>query len=151
MAAGVKTGGRKKGTPNKVTGEIRARIQDEADPIGVLIQISQGEAVMGASDDGDGTETCGEYPTLDQRLHAAKWLGAKLLPDAKERFVKFKVGKIENPADALRAIGEALEAMGEGELTIGEARAACDVLNAYLRAFETNEMEERLAALEAKQ
>ena len=150
MAKGQKTGGRQKGTPNKVTGEIRARIEEGADPIGVLNKIAAGEWMPDKSREGEEDADSGEYPTIDQRLQAAKWLGAKLIPDAKERAIQFEVGELSGPSDALAAMSRAINAMGDGEMTIGEAKAACDVIGVYLKAYEMDEFEKRLAALEGQ-
>ena len=64
-----KTGGRQKGTPNRVNAASRERIEQEADPIGFLIRIVRGESL----DD--------ERPSLDQRMNAARLLAGKVLPD----------------------------------------------------------------------
>ena len=64
-----KTGGRQKGTPNRVNAASRDRIEQEADPIGFLIRIVRGEALED------------EKPSLDQRMNAARLLAGKVLPD----------------------------------------------------------------------
>lgn len=135
MTQRTKTGGRKAGTPNKATALTRQRI-DEADPIGFMIRLANGETF-----DGD-------QPTLAERARAAEWLGRKIVPDAKERAIAFDVGAIEGPQDALRAIGRTIEALGRGEVTPSEASAVCNVINQFLRAFEANDIEERLTQLE---
>ena len=81
-----KTGGRKKGIPNKISVATRERIQREADPIGFLIDVANGKAIKAAfpsKDDGTKTGTVQIYPTLDQRIEAAQYLGKKLMPDLK--------------------------------------------------------------------
>ncbi|WP_375285316.1 hypothetical protein [Marinicauda pacifica] len=138
MAQKRKTGGRKAGVPNKVTALARERIEQEADPIGLLTRIAKGEDIDG------------EQPTLDQRAHAARWLGAKIVPDAKEMPISFEVGQIESPKDALAAVGQLITATGQGEMMPGEAKSAMDLLTAFLRAYEANELETRVKALEEK-
>ena len=133
-----KTGGRQAGTPNKATAIIRQRIS-EADPIGFMIQVAKGESI------GDSPA-----PTLAERIKANEWLGRKLTPDAKERQISFKVPKIEKPADALKAIAGVIEALGDGKVTPSEANAVCGVVGQYIKAYEANEIDERLTNLEKR-
>lgn len=138
MAAKRRTGGRKPGVPNKATALVRERIETEADPVGLLTRIAKGE------------EIDGDKPTLDQRAHAARWLGAKVVPDAKEAPISFEVGEIKGPKDALSAVGSLIKATGKGEVMPGEAKSVMDLLAAFLRAYEANELETRVKALEEK-
>jgi|SRR5579863_7378716 len=79
-----KTGGRKKGVANKINVATRERIMQEADPIGLLISVVNGESVKTATLDDNGRTIEAEVlPTLDQRLDAAQFLAKKLLPDLK--------------------------------------------------------------------
>ena len=55
----------------------------------------------------------------------------------------------DGPAAALEATAKAIAAMAEGELTPTEAAAVVALLESYRKAFETVEIERRLAALEA--
>ena len=64
-----KSGGRKKGTPNRANAATRERIENEADPIGFLCRVNRGDDVDGA------------IPTLEQRMNAAKILAGKVVPD----------------------------------------------------------------------
>lgn len=136
MTTKRRTGGRKPGVPNKATALVRERIETEADPVGLLTRIAKGE------------EIDGDKPTLDQRAHAARWLGAKIVPDAKEAPISFEVGEIEGPKDALAAVGRLITATGQGEVMPGEAKSVMDLLAAFLRAYEANELETRVKALE---
>ena len=78
----AKTGGRQKGTPNKLTVAGKARIEEQADPLGFLIKLVNGEKIK-VGDAGDPTEEIELYPTLEQRQRAAEKLLAKILPDMK--------------------------------------------------------------------
>ena len=69
----TKSGGRKQGIPNRVNIATRERIAEEADPVGFLCRIVNGE------------EIGGQTPTLDQRLNAAKDLAKKVTPDLKSQ------------------------------------------------------------------
>ena len=136
MSEREKTGGRQAGTPNKATALIRQRIS-EADPIGFMIQVAGGEVIDS------------ETPTLAELIKANEWLGRKLTPDAKERQICFEVSKIDRPADALQAIAGVIEALGDGEITPSEANAVCGVVGQYIKAYEANELDERLTHLES--
>jgi hypothetical protein len=130
-----KTGGRTIGTPNKATALIRQRI-DEADPIAFLITVANGDRVGG------------ETPTIAERCRAAEWLGRKVVPDAKERPVTFKLPTMATSQDAVTAIGNVIEEMSAGNITPGEANSVCGVIGNYIKAFEVNEILARLEALE---
>lgn len=135
MTERQKTGGRQKGTPNKATAQLRKRITD-ADPIGFLIKVANGDSIDDLT------------PSLMERTRAAEWLGRKIAPDAKERPVLFSMPVLNEPDDALKAIGGVIEAMGAGNVTPSEASAVCNVINQYLKAYELNEMDNRLTQLE---
>ena len=77
-----KTGGRKKGTPNRTRVQILERINEKADPIGFLILVSRGLQFEAATEAGAATKKK-MYPTPDQRIDAAKILARKVLPDLK--------------------------------------------------------------------
>lgn len=138
MAHGTKYGGRKRGTPNKATAAARHRIEADADPIGFLTRIVNGEDIDG------------EIPTLDQRAHAARWLGAKVAPDAKTSAVQFDVGLLESPADALNAMSALIAATGEGRILASDAKLVSDLIGGFLKAYELNDLSSRLAALEER-
>ena len=77
-----KTGGRKKGVPNRTRVETLERIESEADPIDFLCRVARGLQFEAATEVG-APEKVKMYPTLDQRLDAAKILARKVLPDSK--------------------------------------------------------------------
>ena len=77
-----KTGGRRKGTPNRTRIEVLERINQEADPIGYLIRVARGLQLEAAVEVGATVKTK-FYPTVDQQLDAAKILARKVLPDQK--------------------------------------------------------------------
>ena len=87
MAKGRKTGGRTTGVPNKVTAATRDRIESEADPIGFLIAIQNGEAI-------EGIDT---HPTLEQRMSAAVNLARKVAPDARDAAIRLDLPMIQKP------------------------------------------------------
>lgn len=78
----AKTGGRQKGTRNKLTVDAKARIEKEADPLGFLIKLVRGEKIkVGAA--GNPVVEIELYPTMEQRQRAAEKLLAKIVPDMK--------------------------------------------------------------------
>lgn len=142
MTARKKTGGRQKGTPNRVTALARDRIQG-ADPVGFMIRVASGERI---EDSGSG-----EMPTLDQRIHAAKWLGSKICADAKDSPVSFPLGELKDATDGMNALAAVIQRVAEGEMSPSEAKSVADVIGTFMRARELHEFEARLAALEARQ
>ena len=77
-----KTGGRKKGVPNRTTLETREYIQKRADPVEFLCRVALGLQVEAAPEPG-AREKALVRPTIEQRLDAAKILARKILPDMK--------------------------------------------------------------------
>ncbi len=77
-----KTGGRRKGTPNRTRVQTLERIESECDPIDYLCRLARGLQFEAAAEAG-GTVKVKMYPTLDQRTDAAKILARKVLPDQK--------------------------------------------------------------------
>ena len=143
--------GRPAGRTNEVTRAARERIASEADPIGFLTRVMNGEAIGFTAAAGDEITEAPppSVPTLQDRISAARVLANKLVPEAKDRPVTFKVGEIAGPADALAAMGRVVAAMSAGEFTPSEANAILGVVDAYLTAWKATDLEQRLAALEA--
>ncbi len=74
----------------------------------------------------------------------------RLAPARKDSPVRFELGPLNGPADALKAVAGALVAMSEGDLTPSEAATVVGLLDQYRKAYEVTELEQRLAALEAR-
>lgn len=151
---GTKTGGRLPGTPNKATAATRARIENEADPIGFLTRIQNGEgieAVRAEDKNQPGAEPLLVYPTLDQRMAAAKTLADKLVPNPKSRAVQIELPPIKGAGDVLDALGKVFDAMAQGEITIDECQQIAAALELHRKAIETADIDARLAALERAQ
>lgn len=72
----------------------------------------------------------------------------RLVPPRRDRPVVFDAGMVATPADALATLGRVIEAMAAGQLTPGEAVAVTAVLDGFRRAYETTNLEARIAALE---
>ena len=50
----------------------------------------------------------------------------------------------------LKAIAGVIEALGDGKVTPSEANAICGVVGQYIKAYEANEIDERLTNLEKR-
>jgi hypothetical protein len=74
----------------------------------------------------------------------------RLAPPRRDRPVSFAVAAVEGPDDALKAMGEVLSAMGNGELSPSEAGGVLAVVDGYLKAWQATELERRVAELEAR-
>lgn len=147
---GERRGGRKKGVPNKANAATRARIQQEADPIGFLTGIMRGEPIKAAPIK-DAPTASEVYPTVDQRVSAAKILADKMIPNAKSRPVRLDLPDLNKPEDLLSAVTAIVKAMAAGSVTPDEAAVIAGVLELKRRAVETVEIERRLAELERRQ
>ena len=77
-----KSGGRAKGTPNKDRAATIERIMREADPLGFLCKVANGDRMSAATEVGASTKSWW-VPTGDQRITAAQTLLRKTLPDLK--------------------------------------------------------------------
>ena len=71
-----------------------------------------------------------------------------IAPARKDRPVTFSLPKLEKPADAVKATAAIVEAVAAGDLTPVEASELGKLLDAFTRAIETHEFEERLRRLE---
>ena len=78
-----RSGGRQPGTPNKVSQLGRDFIIKRGAPIEILCKIAKGEKVMAAEDSARAAKRNAVFPTIDQRLAAARILAAKIVPDLK--------------------------------------------------------------------
>jgi hypothetical protein len=149
MAAGARTGGRRKGSPNRNTAATRERLATMGDPLAFLVSIMHGEPVTGATEK-DGTTAESMLPTVDQRLHAAKVLADKLVPNAKDRTITFTCPPMATVDELPGAIGAILEAMSRGELTPAEAASIAGMVELKRKAIETLELEQRIRKLEER-
>jgi hypothetical protein len=101
----------------------------------------------------------GEAESLTRRLIAEAKRGnatamgivfARLAPPRRDRGVTFNLPKINSSGDLLAAHAAIIAAAADGEVTPSEAVSMTSVLDHYRRATETAQIEERLAALEAR-
>jgi hypothetical protein len=151
MAERQKSGGRAKGTPNKVNQAARLRISQEADPVGFFIRIANGEpfkAALPLPDETKRTALVEIYPTLDQRMQAHRFLLNKQIPDAKSAPVRLDLPAIEGADGVLKGLAAVIDSMAKGDLTPDEATAITGVLDAKRLAIETTDHESRIRELE---
>lgn len=92
-----RTGGRQKGTPNRLTTDAKLRIDRSGDPIGFLCKIVRGRPIKG------------EAPTLEMRLTAAAKLLDKIAPTLKSAEVSGPDGGAIDIADSRLAATDQLD------------------------------------------
>lgn len=148
-APGERRGGRTAGTPNKLTQAARERIEADGDPIGFLLDIMNGDPIK-ASPVKDGADPIKIVPTLDQRQAAANTLARKLVPDAKDARLTIDLPEINNAGDAVKAISAIAMAVASGDITPSEGQAVAGIVETYRRMLEMEDLERRIAALEAQ-
>ena len=77
-----RSGGRKKGVPNKGTIATREMILRKGNPIEFLIGVMNGNRFTAAPEEGSRKKSWA-FPTMDQRLAAAQTLARKVAADMK--------------------------------------------------------------------
>ncbi|ETX13263.1 hypothetical protein OCH239_12595 [Roseivivax halodurans JCM 10272] len=73
----------------------------------------------------------------------------RIAPAKKDAPVEFDLPEMTTAADATKAAQAVLRAVSDGELTPSEATSVMHLVESYRRALETEELERRIAALEA--
>jgi hypothetical protein len=74
----------------------------------------------------------------------------RIAPPRRDAYVSFPLPAIETGSDIPAALASILHAVARGELTPSEGTAIVSMIGATRAAFETLEIEARLAALEGK-
>ena len=74
--------GRKPGTPNRTNAVTREFIIKEGAPLQFLCNVVKGRRFSTAKEPGD-AKRVHVFPTMDQRLNAARILAGKVMPDMK--------------------------------------------------------------------
>jgi hypothetical protein len=75
----------------------------------------------------------------------------RLLPPRRDRPVRFAMAALNSAHDAAKAVAAITVAVASGELTPSEAGELSRVIEAYVKAIETSEIEDRLKILEERQ
>jgi hypothetical protein len=120
--------GRPKGTRHRATLAAEALLDGEAEAL---------------------TRKCVEL-ALGGDMTAMRLCMDRILPARRERPVSFKLPPIETATDAATAAATLVNAVAAGELTPGEAAELGRLVDAFTRALEADEFEQRLAALEER-
>lgn len=74
----------------------------------------------------------------------------RLAPARKDSTVTFDLPQMKRPTDAVAALGAVTEAVAAGQLTPTEALKVAAVIDTFRRTLDLEEIEARLAALEAR-
>jgi hypothetical protein len=119
--------GRRAGSRNKATVLLEKMMADDGE--GVV------NAVLEAAKGGD--------------MQAARIILDRICPPRKERLISCKLPKLEDTSDLIAGISAIMAAVANGELTPGEGQALASLIEAQRRTLETEDIEQRLAALEA--
>ncbi len=73
----------------------------------------------------------------------------RICPPRKERPISCTLPKLEDTSDLVAGISALIGAVANGELTPGEGQALASLIEAQRRTLETEDIEQRLATLEA--
>ncbi len=101
----------------------------------------------------------GEAETLTRACVAAALAGdttalrlclERILPPRRDRPIDFKLSPISTAAEACVAVSEIVEAVSSGDLTPTEATAITGLVDAFVKALETRDLEARVLALETR-
>jgi hypothetical protein len=88
---------------------------------------------------------------LNGDVPALKMCLERILPPARERPCSFKLPPISTTAEAAACMALVLEGMACGEILASEGAALSATISAYVKVFETTEIEARISALEARE
>ena len=74
----------------------------------------------------------------------------RILPPRRERPVRFRLPALQTPADAAAAMAAIATEVADGNLMPSEAGELSKLVDAYVRAVEANDFDQRLRAIEAR-
>ena len=72
----------------------------------------------------------------------------RILPPRRERPVHFKLPRLQTAGDAAQALAAITDAVAAAEITTGEAAELAKLVEAFVRALEATEFDERLRSIE---
>lgn len=128
FAPGNKLGGRTPGSRNKITQAVQALLDGEHEAL------TRKAVDMALAGDTTAMRLC-----LD-----------RLAPPRKDSPIAFALPPIKTAGDAVTASTALLAAVAEGDVTPDEAGRVMALLSAHKTLVEAGDLEERIAALEAK-
>jgi hypothetical protein len=121
--------GRPKGSRNATTRALEALLDGESEElVRKAVELAKG---------GDG-------PVLRAMLD-------RLVPPRKESPIALDLPAVETASDATAASSAVLAAVADGTITPGEGQAMMALLNTHRAIVETEELEARISALEARE
>lgn len=118
--------GRPRGARNKTTIAVEALLEGEAEAL---------------------TRRAIEL-ALDGDTTAMRLCLDRLMPVRKDRPITFELPQIEEAADLPKATSALLHGVAAGEITPSEAAELSRLIDAHVKAIETNDLAQRLEALE---
>ncbi len=118
--------GKPKGTRHKATIAAEAMLDGEG------AELTRKAIEMAKAGDGTALRLCLE----------------RILPPRRSRPIEIELPRLTNINDALEAHSRIAESVASGDLTPDEAADVGKVVDNFTRAFETNELEARIVALE---
>ena len=74
----------------------------------------------------------------------------RILPPRRERPVRFNLPKLQSPSDAAAAMAAIAAGVADGNLTPSEAGELSKLVDAYVKALDASDFDQRLRAIEAK-
>lgn len=74
----------------------------------------------------------------------------RILPPRRDRPIEFNLSPFSTAAEACAAVGEIVEAVSVGDLTPIEATAIAGLVDVFVKALETRDLEARVLALETR-
>jgi hypothetical protein len=136
MAKGLKTGGRRRGTPNKRSASVLAKVEAEGvTPLDYMLSVLHDEAAE----------------TKDRQWAAAAsiaYIHPRPMPEPRK--VAIELPDTATPQGVSEAVSAVLDAAGQGELAPSEARDMIALLETKLKAIEATELVARIVRLEGK-
>jgi hypothetical protein len=75
----------------------------------------------------------------------------RILPPRRDRPVRFVIPELKSAEDSVKALAAITAAVARGELTPSEAAELSRVIETFVKAIETSEIERRLKILEERQ
>lgn len=85
---------------------------------------------------------------LTGNVQAIKLILDRVLPSKKDRVIDIQLPKLNTTDDALRAMSIIIEAVGSGNITPNEGEALSRVIDAFVKAIQTHEIQKRVDLLE---
>jgi hypothetical protein len=144
MSVTAKTGKKQDASRFKkgVSGNPRGRQAGSRNKATILL-----EKMM--ADDGKGVVNAVLEAAKGGDMQAARIILDRICPPRKERPISCKLPKLEDASDLVAGISALIGAVANGELTPGEGQALASLIEAQRRTLETEDIEQRLIALEA--